>query len=425
MSILRERAAALADALEQHADASSVLIDAQLAVNQAVARLAEAAEQTEAQVQALTDRLAQPPVPNGPWGPGRSSGLRWWSGVALRGGSGSLAGFVAGPRAGRKVDLVQVFSPGNEGLRDTWDHIAGGPGEDASVLDGTLTTTKGGKQGQLIWADPVIGGLPVAFTIRPIPTVASNEDGRNPAVWQEIASGARDQVYRMLGRRMAFLDQRHGRTAPLILEIAHEMSGGWYPHSIEGALPDGRFVWQIFPAAWDRIVDKIREGYLSLGGKLCPYQFVFRPARGVLAGGVRMDRYLPPPGTWDALGITQHDNTPCATAESPRACWQPALKNGRAEMEGLLLLAELAEKYRRGIAILEWSPYPPESTTYRSGPDAAVFIQAMWDFCSQHSHLLAAECYFDRAACGMTERPGWSASLAYRERWGAPSAAPG
>jgi hypothetical protein len=424
MSILRERASALADVLDRHAQASAALIDAQLAVHRGIELLAEAVDQTEAQVQALNDRLAQPPVANGPWGPGERSGHRWWSGVAFRGTIPPLLAFVQGPRAGVKIDLVQVFSPGNAGLNDSWEHIAGGPGDDPTKLDGTLTMTRGSKQAAVIWTDPLTGGLPVAYTIRPIPSCASNEDGKNPAVWEEIAKGEHDSVYRMLGRRMAHLDQKHNRTAPLILEIGHECSGGWYPHSIEGALPDGRFVWQIFPGAWARIVEGIRQGYLSLGGKYCPYLFVFRPARGVLAGGVRLDRYLPPPGTWDAIGLSQHDNAPMCSAANPRACWSPSVrKDGTVEMEGLLLLAEIADRHRRAIAIFEWAGYPPDTATvYPGNPEGERFVAAFWDFCRTHSHLIAAECYFDRGATGFAERPDWSASIAYRARWGAPQA---
>lgn len=407
MSVLQDRLASLAQA--------------QLAVTDELGRMTEAVVVADAEAKAMAEKLAQPPVPNGPWGPGEHSGHRWWSGVAWRGQTACLNTFVAGPRCGVKVDVVQVFGPGNAGLKDTWDHIAGGPGDDPTKLDGTLTTTKGSKQGQLIWADPILGALPIIFSVRPIPASASNEEGRNPAVWREIASGEHDKVYQMLGRRMAYLDQKHGRTAPLALEIAWEMNGSWYSHSIEGALPDGPFCWQIFPSAWSRIVEGIRQGYLSLGGKHCPYQFVFRPARVVLAGGVRMDRFLPSPGTWDAIGLTCHDNPPFCSPAEPRAAWNLSMgKDNKPLMEGWLLLAELADRFRKAIVFAEWSGYPPGSTSSPGNPNGEVFIAAFWDFCRQHSHLIGAECYFDRASCSIADRPDWSATLAYQERWGAP-----
>lgn len=421
MSLLQDRAASLADALDRHADAGQVLINTQLAINTQIRLLAEAVDQTEAQLQAQAARLAQPPAPTGVWGPGPFSGLRWWSGVAWRGiAADAFNAFVSGPRGGRKVDLVQLFSPANPPLAHDWAMIAGGPGEDPSKLDGTLTTTRGGKQAALIWTDPVIAGLPVIYSLRTVPTGASsNEGGRNPAVWDDIAKGGFDGVFTMLGRRFGYLDDRHRRTALMVLEPAWEMSGDWYPWSIAGVLSDNRWCYQVFPDAWARIVDGIRAGYLRETGRNCPYLFLFRPGRLVLGAGVRLDRYLPPSGTWDCLGITCHDNAPWCCAEAPRACWTPAVgKAGVVQMEGLELLAEQAERYKKPIVIAEWAGYPPESQNYKSSPQGEFFVQAMWDFFSEHTHLVAAECFFDRGETTFISRPDWSASKAYRRLWG-------
>jgi hypothetical protein len=428
MSILRERAAALADALERHADASSVLIEAQLAVHAEVKLLAEAAEQTEAQVQALTDQLAQPPVPNGPWGPGRSSGLRWWSGCAFT-SLEKLQAFVAGPRCGRPVDILQLFGPSEAGLAHSWDAIAGGPGDSPEATEGLMTMRRGAKQGTVIWLDPVTSKLPICYTIRPIPIdpAVSNEDGRRPESWLEIKDGLRDDVFLRLGRRLAYQDAKNGRTAPLILEIGHEMSGAWYGHSIHGRLPDGRFAYEIFPDAWDRLTDKIREGYTRQAGRQCAISFCFRPARGVLPGGVRMDRYVPPAGSWDLIGLSQHDNEPMCCAAAPRANWAAFERKGMVVMEGLLAVAELADRFRKGIGLFEWAGYPPDATAYPGNPEGgAAFIEAMWTFFAEHSRLVAAETFYDRGNTSFTTRPDWSASIAYRARWGAPQAwAPG
>jgi len=118
---------------------------------------------------------------HGPWGPGPVSGLPWHSGVAWRTAE-SLKAFIAGPRNGRGVDLVQLFAPTQQGLSATWDMLAGGPGDDPSVHDGAITFLKGGRQGQLIWGSPLIRPLPVAYALRLVPDQASNENGANPGL---------------------------------------------------------------------------------------------------------------------------------------------------------------------------------------------------------------------------------------------------
>jgi hypothetical protein len=418
------RAVALAEGIDRSATQLATLAHDQNSLSQVLVLAAHAIDRLKVETAALADALAQPvppPPENGPWGRGRASGMPWWSGMAWRGNAASWQAFVAGPRNGVGCDLLQLFGPSSEPLAHSWDALAGGAGDSPETTDGVLTFSKGSKQGQVLWGDPATRALPIAYTIRPVPIdpAASNEDGRNPGTWESIAKGEHDDVWRRLGMRLAYQDQKWGRTAPLVLEIGHEMSGAWYQHSIHGQLPDGRWCYEIFPTAWARIVENIRAGCLKQAGKQCPYLFIFRPGRCALPAGVRLDRYLPPPGTWDAIGITCHDNQPWCTTTVPRACWTPALdKSGSVDMEGLELLAEVAEKYRKGIAIVEWAPYPPESTTYRSGPDAGIFVQAMFDFFREHSHLVACECYFEREACSLTSRPDWSATQAYRRLWG-------
>jgi hypothetical protein len=366
---------------------------------------------------------------NGPWGRGPVSGLPWWSGVSWR-GLGAMADFVAGPRRGRGVDLIQMFAPVQQGLADSWDMLAGGAGDDPATHDGVLTCTKGGKQASWIWGNPVTRATAIAYTIRvvPINEADSNENGRNPRVWEDLAAGKRDDVWRRLGRRFAWNDRQFGRTAPLLLEPAWEMSGGWYPHSIAGAVPpaalglQSKAAWELFPEAWARIVGGIRAGYREQSGQPgehCPYLFVFRPARATL-DGVRLDKFLPCPSTWDALGLTAHDNAPVTSAAAPRASWHPHHdKHGKCTMEGWTLLAEIARKYRRGIALLEWAGYPEDSITYRSG-DGGLFVRSLWDFLQEHRELVAAECFFDREATSLTSRPTWAASRVYTELWGQP-----
>jgi hypothetical protein len=355
---------------------------------------------------------------NGPWGRGPVSGLPWWSGVSWR-TPGTLAEFVAGPRAGRGVDLVQMFAPVQQGLAHSWDMLAGGAGDDPGTHDGALTCTRGGKQGWHIWANPALRALPIAYALRIVPEgPESNADAKNPKVWEDIASGKRDDVWLRLGNRFAWNDRMFGRTAPLILELGWEMSGDWYPWSLCGLIGE-QPAHELFPEAWARIVTGIRRGYRAQAGVHCHYQFVFRPGR-VTLDGVRLDRYLPPPGTWDALGVSAHDNAPVTSAATPRASWHPHHdKDGKCLMEGWTLLAEVARRYRRGVAILEWGGYPDDSVTYKSG-DGGLFVRSFWEFLQEHAELVVAECFFDREATSFLARPAWTASRTYTELWGQP-----
>lgn len=358
---------------------------------------------------------------NGPWGRGPVSGLPWWSGVSWR-TPGTLDMFVAGPRAGRPLDLVHFFAPAGPGLAQTWDALAGGAGDDPGTHEGALTFTKGGRQAFWIWSDPTVRAMAVAYSLRVVPAseADSNENGRRPQTWEEIAAGKRDDVWRRLGSRFAWLDRQFGRTAPLLLEPAWEMSGGWFPWSLAGRCGDtGPWAWELFPAAWARIVGGIRAGYRQQAGQHCAYSFVFRPARAVL-DGVRLDRYLPCPSTWDAIGVSAHDNAPVTSAATPRASWQAHhAKDGKCLMEGWALLADIARRHRRGVALLEWAGYPGDSITYRSG-DGGLFVRSLWEFLQEHSELVCAECFFDREATSFISRPAWTASRTYTELWGQP-----
>jgi hypothetical protein len=359
---------------------------------------------------------------NGPWGRGPRSGLPWWSGVAWN-GADKLAAFVAGPRAGRPVDMLQLFAPKENGLAASWDMLAGGAGDDPETCDGVLTFTRGGKQGQVIWGDPATRALPVVYSIRLVPAdpLVANAAAARPETWLELARGAHEDVWRRLGMRLAHLDAKWGRTAPLVLEPGWEMSGDWYDWSLHGKLADGHAAWQVFPSAWGRVVGRIREGYLKEARRQPPLQFLFRPGRAVLPGGVRMDRYLPSPGDFDLIGLSQHDNQPQCSLANPRACWEPARgRDGVVAMEGLLLLAELADRHKRGILIAEWAGYPPGTESgYPSNAEGEAFVQAIHDFFSTFTHLAVGECFFDRSVTSFSTRLGWSASQAYRKLWGA------
>jgi hypothetical protein len=276
-----------------------------------------------------------------------------------------------------------------------------------------LTWTEGTKMPAQVWTNPRLTAKPLVYIVPIVPDEASNADGRRPQTWLELATGARDDVFRRLGRRFAHHDARFPR-ARMILEFGHEFTGGWYRHSIHGAV-GGVPCWQLFPAAWARIVRAFRKGYKEIAGADCPYLFWLRPARSQVDAAVRTLDLLPPLDTFDGVGISQHDNkgsSQCAP-EQPRRNWETAGLH-----EGLLNLVEIAERAGKPIGFWEWSSHHPDSD-FRSGPHPDLFTRSMWEFCRDHRHLLAGETYFlagDTAFAGGHE--DWPGAVAYRETFG-------
>lgn len=359
-------------------------------------------------VQRVADALgaSQPPPPPpakaGAWGKGPKSGLPWFSGARCQSQS-QLDGWLKAGRPTKPVDVITCMSGGN--MAETWAEVAGGATDSPDELKGLLSLTEGQRSARFIWQ--TFPDLPAVYTMRPIPLTDSNQGGKNPRVWERIAKGEMDWVWIRQGRKLGGLDARFNRIAPTILEIGHEMTGAWYPHSIHGAVP-----W--YPTAFARIVASIRKGYRVQTGKDCPYLFWVRPSRGVKACGVWTDAILPPAEAYDGLGLSQHDNhTSACTPDSPRRNWTRDGIN-----EGLENVAELAEARGKLMGFWEWSSHHPDAS-WNSGPHPDVFTRSMWDFLNANLSRLVGETYFLSSETTFAGHPDWPGTIEYRRTWGA------
>lgn len=351
------------------------------------------------------DPTPDPGTPIG-WGRGPVSGLPWWSGVRYpTAGNTKLQRWIAAGRPGLQCDLFQMFC--GPAQCEDWNELAGGRGDGDGEFIGQVSSTDGQSPAKFFWGDLVKSTC--VMTIRPVPATDSNKNGRNPLVWQRISKGEFNWAYRRLGRKMAFLDQRNGRTAKLILEVGHEMTGGWYWHSIEGGAH------RFYRDAWAQIVTSMREGYHSVTNKNCPYLFWIRGSREHVGAGIMTEDWLPNPDYWDGIGLSQHDNQwdPCTPA-SPRQNWKRT-----AKAEGLSNIAEIAQKHRRLLGLWEWSSHAPEAGNFSSGPHPDIFTRSMYEWFMAVRPNLLGETYFLNSVTDFAGRPDWAGTKAYKATFGA------
>ena len=350
----------------------------------------------------------------GAWGPGPRSGDRWWTGF---GPAPEEIGFFEEWR-GRKCDILMYFAPHQMFKRD-WDDIAGGRGDDETVAAGSLSLTKGVRSAGRIFIDHK--ELPAHFCLPLVPAPLGNQKGANPAVWDELAAGEHDGLFRRLGRRLAYLEAAHGRdpAVPLMLDLGWEHSGPWFPWSIAGEL-DGVPVYKKFPSAWARIVTSIREGYRAFAGRDCPYKFVWRPARKMVAPGVRHAAFYPGDEFVDLVSISVHENDPIVTADNWSSRWCPWPPK-KPLNEGWDAMFELAQRRGKPVCFPEWSPHRVTEDKAKASPNAGEFMHMVRSYIEDHVEQFAYDTYFYAKPTAMVPFPDWSGSIAYRELWGATS----
>lgn len=338
------------------------------------------------------------------WGPGRLSGLPWPSGARCS-NVAQINAFVAAGRPGKPLDVIQCFNGPEQA--ETWNEVAGGVDDDPTKLSGTLSLTEGQKGAHFIWREfPQLDGV---LSLRPIPTTDSNRNGKNPRVWERIAGGEFNWVYRRQGRKFAGLDGLYPRTGRTVLEIAREMTGDWDQHAMTNAV-------QWFPKAWQQIVTSMRAGYREIAGKDMPHLIWLRPARSPVTNNgdkVWTQGWLPDAEFWHGMGMSQHDNSwaPCVP-EDPFRNW-----NRLNNAEGLLNILEVAEDNDKWLGFWEWSSHHADED-FDSGPYPALFMESMWKWFNHPPVLarLAGETYFLAGATTLTA--GWEATKVYRKRWG-------
>jgi hypothetical protein len=118
-----------------------------------------------------------------------------------------------------------------------------------------------------------------------IPQESSNawtgSDYKNPQVWRDIKEGKYDKYFFLLGRKFAYLDQKHGETAyPMTFDFPYEWTLETHTSSPEGSYVIGStkyFTYQDFPYGWARMHRVFAEGYKYQRGKVMPYNFAWRP----------------------------------------------------------------------------------------------------------------------------------------------------
>lgn len=349
---------------------------------------------------------------SGGWGAGPRSGDRWWTGFGDV--TGNSLGLVAAFERlrNRPVDIVAVWAP--KGQIETWDDIAGGPGEDPTAIGGTLT--KGVNNRKVIWDNPATRALPVHLNLVLVPPGQGNRQGRNPGVWWDYADGAYDGHWRRLGRRLAHLDAVSGRTAPLVLDLGWEHSGPWYAWSIAGAR-DGVPAHTKFPLAFARIAAAVRAGHRAYAGRDCPYRFCWRPSRVAVAAGVPHRAFYPGDESVDLMGMSNHERDPYltpagwATRTSP---WPAARAFTR---EGWDPFFDFCESRGKKACFPEWSPLQTDPEVEPS-PYPEELIRLTRAYMERRSPLFAYDCFFNGDGSKITANPAWGGTTEYVKLWG-------
>lgn len=348
----------------------------------------------------------------GAWGPGPRSGDRWWTGFGDVTGN-SLGMVPVFERArNRPVDIIAVWAPKTQ--IQSWDDLAGGPGDDETQIGGTLT--KGVNNRKVIWDNATTRVLPVHLSLALVPPSASNRRGLNPGVWWDYAAGEFDVYWRRLGKRMAHLDAITGRTAPLILDLGWEHTGPWYHWSIAGSR-DGVPAYTKFPLAFARIVAALRAGYRSYAGKDCPYRFCWRPSRQVVAAGVHHHRFYPGDEVVDLLGISHHERDPYLTPTNWASRTSPWPTSRSFTREGWDPFFDFCASRGKKACFPEWAPLQ-RNGEYEASPYPEEFFRLTRRYIEQRLDLFAYDCFFNGDDSKITANPTWKGTIEYRRLWG-------
>ena len=112
----------------------------------------------------------------GGWGTGPRSGDRWWTGFGLI--SADNVGIVDRfeQMRNRPVDIMTVFPPKNQ--IDSWDDLAGGPGDSATAIGGTFTLGVNNKK--VIWDNAATRALAVHLCLVLVPAALRQPSGPQP-----------------------------------------------------------------------------------------------------------------------------------------------------------------------------------------------------------------------------------------------------
>ena len=348
----------------------------------------------------------------GAWGAGPRSGDRWWTGFGdVTGSSLGMVGVFEQLRR-RPVDIIAVWAPKNQIA--SWDDLAGGAGEEASQIGGTLT--KGLNVKKVIWDNAATRALPAHLSLTLVPPSASNRRGVNPGVWFDYADGAFDVYWRRLGKRLAHLDAVSGRTALLVLDLGWEHTGPWYHWSIMGSR-NGIAAYTRFPYAFARIVAAIRAGHHDYAGKNCPYRFCWRPSRQVAAAGVHHRVFYPGDESVDLLALSHHERDPYLTPTNWASRTSPWPNTANFNREGWDPYFDFCASRGKKACFPEWAPLQTTGE-YEASPYPEEFFRLTRSYIERRLDLFAYDCFFNGDDSKITANPTWKGTTEYLKLWG-------
>lgn len=215
---------------------------------------------------------------------------------------------------GKPSTAVKVWP--NSRAISSWDDIAGGLDDDPYRWSGQLDETNIKRA-----LDPSAWPrtLPVVMALYLVPLSHSNawskasSNWMRPQIWQEIAAGNYDVYFQRLFRRIARRCSVTGRDPrTLVLRLAWEANGDWYPHAIGPRVAE----WK---SAFGRVVTIMREACMAVFGQPGQWCMVeWGPAMhlrfgtnaynwGNLAGARLWDAY-PGDAVVDICGLGIHDH---------------------------------------------------------------------------------------------------------------------
>jgi hypothetical protein len=361
------------------------------------------------------------PIEKGPL-----SGYAWPTGNWIN-GTNELAAFEN--FRGFKSDVV-TQSMGRT-INEIWPHVAGAASE--AIVDAELAQsptefkpTFNGVFKPTAWPRHIWGPEAVEHRKRRIhlawmdviPKAAGNNNGKNPAVWKEIRSGAADKYFFLLGRKFAFRDLQDGDPAyNMVFDLVYEwtlVTHSSWPGG--GAHVD-------FPYGWARMAKAFKQGYAYQRGTPCPYLWAWRPqlrfsVKDAAGKPVRHEALFPnniagesfaenkingivvmPGGpigkTVDLIGVSWHDSAAeqvrGETVDGANSNWKKILA-GTENFWGMQEMADFARREGLKIILPEWAP--KQAGKYGASKNPADVIRFTHYFLQINRDIVAYETYF-------------------------------
>ena len=318
---------------------------------------------------------------------------------------------------GVESDVFAAFT--NDAYMDTWDDIAGGAGGDVTTFAGQI-----GSGSYQFWTSRTAWPANKPWIISSlgiVPKSHSNEwNGSSwgrPGIWGEISNGNYDIYYQRLFARLANMIQLDGRDPELVaINMAHEMTGNWYPWSI-GTDVSG------FKTAWQRIVGIARDEFAKVGNGKSPL-FIWRPSPvrrfGSTWNTLNLWDAYPGDAYVDVVGLSVHDKTGISSTSD----WNAYLNTGTApdNQEGFKTFFDWAVANTASgikLCVPEWSfnktdnlPYFPATT------DPTAAFNGFRDWLALYGSRVLFAVYMNSSSTTKIV-PSSTWSQPYKNNWGA------